>query len=157
MRRQAKASGRKARGFRPKGRALDQAAITRAILDMFDGIHVDTSTGALLFSVEQERVLPFLSLKSHDDPYDQASGLNREGVYRFTLALSREAYESLFDPQAGPPSFDPMALDQVMPHPVYAQMHWICVLSPSEATFQVLQPMMLDAYALAVEIGRAHV
>jgi len=32
------------------------------------------------------------------------------------------------------------ALDQLMPHPVYGRMFWVCVLNPSDVTFQKVQP-----------------
>jgi hypothetical protein len=31
------------------------------------------------------------------------------------------------------------ALDQIMPHPVYGQMFWVCVLNPSPETFEAVQ------------------
>lgn len=40
-----------------------------------------------------------------------------------------------------------------MPHPVYGKMYWVCVciLSPSEDTFQdVVQPLLAEAYELDV-------
>lgn len=36
--------------------------------------------------------------------------------------------------------YDFTALDQIMPHPVYGKMFWVCVLNPSAATFQSLHP-----------------
>jgi hypothetical protein len=42
-------------------------------------------------------------------------------------------------------------LDQVMPHPVYGRMYWVCVLNPSEETFATnVQPLLAEAYELAV-------
>jgi hypothetical protein len=38
-----------------------------------------------------------------------------------------------------------------MPHPVYAEYHWVCVLNPSEETFEALQPLVREAYDHAVE------
>ena len=35
-----------------------------------------------------------------------------------------------------------------MPHPVYGRMHWICVVNPSEATFETLMPSLAEAYAI---------
>jgi hypothetical protein len=39
-----------------------------------------------------------------------------------------------------------------MPHPVvYGRMYWVCILNPSEATFQaVVQPLLAEAYKLDV-------
>jgi hypothetical protein len=38
-----------------------------------------------------------------------------------------------------------------MPHPVYGRMHWICVLNPSNETFEVkVLPLLTEAYNMAV-------
>lgn len=37
-----------------------------------------------------------------------------------------------------------------MPHPVYGRMHWICVLNPSEATFEKIKPLLAQAYEIDV-------
>jgi hypothetical protein len=42
------------------------------------------------------------------------------------------------------------ALDQLMPHPVYAPLSWVCVLNPSAATFDVVRPLLAEAYQRAV-------
>jgi hypothetical protein len=42
------------------------------------------------------------------------------------------------------------ALDQLLPHPVYAPMSWVCVLNPSVATFEAVRPLLAEAYQLAV-------
>ena len=47
--------------------------------------------------------------------------------------------------------YDFATLDQVMPHPVYGRMYWVCVLNPSEETFATtVQPLLVEAYELAV-------
>jgi Family of unknown function (DUF6194) len=43
------------------------------------------------------------------------------------------------------------ALDKLMPHPVYGQYHWVCVLNPSQATFETLKPLLQEAYDRAVQ------
>jgi Family of unknown function (DUF6194) len=46
--------------------------------------------------------------------------------------------------------YDFTTLDRIMPHPVYGKMYWVCVLNPSEATFQAVRPMLAEAYDSAV-------
>jgi hypothetical protein len=41
-------------------------------------------------------------------------------------------------------------LDQILPHPVYAPQSWVCVLNPSDETFQAVRPLLAEAYDLAV-------
>ncbi|MEP6774601.1 MAG: DUF6194 family protein [Chloroflexota bacterium] len=39
------------------------------------------------------------------------------------------------------------ALDQLMPHPFYGKMHWVCTLNPSDETFRtVVQSLLAEAY-----------
>ena len=70
------------------------------------------------------------------------------------MDVSRETFDSLFEPNA---EHDFTAIDRVMPHPVYGAYHWICVLSPSEATFETLKPLLAEAYGRAVDrYNRSH-
>jgi Family of unknown function (DUF6194) len=73
--------------------------------------------------------------------------------------VSKQTYRSLFGPQPPVPGsagvvntgHDFTALDQILPHPVYAPQSWVCVLSPSDATFQAtVRPLLAEAYDLAV-------
>ncbi len=48
-------------------------------------------------------------------------------------------------------NYDFAALDEILPHPVYAWMAWICVLNPSERTFEELKPYIQEAYEYAKE------
>ena len=44
----------------------------------------------------------------------------------------------------------PWGATQIMPHPVYAPQSWVCVLNPSDATFQAVRQLLAEAYDLAV-------
>ncbi len=39
-----------------------------------------------------------------------------------------------------------ISLDRLLPHPLYAPQSWICPLNPSEATFEQVKPMLVEAY-----------
>ena len=52
--------------------------------------------------------------------------------------------------------YDYTALDQVMPHPVYGNMYWLCVLNPSLATFEQVKPLLAEAYASAARNEKEH-
>ena len=45
--------------------------------------------------------------------------------------------------------YDFGALNTLMPHPVYAWMSWVCVLSPSDDAFELVKPLLAEAHALA--------
>jgi hypothetical protein len=58
--------------------------------------------------------------------FDARSNLDRPGVFRLNIGISKKAYDSLF-PADGDHDFT--ALDTLMPHPVYGVNHWVCVLN----------------------------
>jgi hypothetical protein len=40
----------------------------------------------------------------------------------------------------------------IMPHPDYSSQHFVCVLSPSESTFnERIRPMLSEAYEVAMK------
>lgn len=99
---------------------------------------------------------PFATLMTND-AYDQHSDLNRAGVYRLNIGISRAAFQRLLgsgseasahlEPASG--SIDYTAVDRIMPHPVYADQHWISVLSPSLNTFETVRPLLIEALSRA--------
>lgn len=38
-----------------------------------------------------------------------------------------------------------------MPHPVYGVNHFVCVLNPTDATFDTIKPFLAEAHAIAVK------
>jgi hypothetical protein len=143
---------------------VDEAAITRYITDTFDGVDLTVANGDTFYFYDPDRSdpldrrLPFATLVT-DDRYDSASALHRPSVFRLNVGVSKETYQSLFGPQPLAPAgadvvdtgHDFSALDQIMPHPVYAPMSWVCVLNPSDTTFEMVRPLLAEAYNLAVD------
>lgn len=137
---------------------MNEAAITQYITDTFADIDLLVGMGTTFFFYDPDHMFPFVTLVP-DDTHDSFSDLNRPGVFRLNIGVSKQTFRSLFG--APPPrsaagdgvdsGYDFTALDQVMPHPVYGRQYWVCVLNPSDATFQsVVQPLLAEAYDLAV-------
>ena len=83
------------------------------------------------------------------DLYDQFSNLNRPSIFRLNIGIGKQTFRSLFDENSS--SYDFTALDQVMPHPVYGRMYWVCVLNPGDEMFETkVQQLLAEAYDLAV-------
>jgi len=148
---------------------MDESSVVKYLTEAFEGVDVVAADGNYFFfydpdrSIEPDRRFPFVTLVTNDK-YDQASNLDRPGVFRLNLGLSRATYRSLFDAQ--PPisdesgasdaveaSHDFTALDHIMPHPVYSGMFWICVLNPSAATFAKVRTLLAEAYDRAAGNG----
>lgn len=112
----------------------------------------------------RKRGVYVLTVKEKDGANDKASALGRNGVWRVNLGLRKETYRSLFGPQPKRPlkggvvetGHDFTAPDQIMPHPVYGWMSWVCVLHPSDETFETLKPLIREAYDYAKEKFYVH-
>jgi hypothetical protein len=100
----------------------------------------------------------FASVKERDGPNDAAARLSRRGVWRLAFGMSAEAFAARFGgmPARPPkgravalPGWDLTRLDELTPHPVYAWMGWVQILSPSRASFDRLQPLLAQSLDLA--------
>ena len=83
--------------------------------------------------------------------FDNASQLDRPGVFRLNIGLGMDRFRALFGHPAGEDStrgtaYDFAALDRLMPQRVYAPQSWVCVLNPSTATFDAIKPLLAEAY-----------
>lgn len=96
----------------------------------------------------------FCTIKEHDGANDMASQLNRLDIFRLSFGLPTTHYERLFGVRPPRPSkggcvatgHDFTVTDILQPHPIYAWMGWVQVLSPSTTTFTTLQPLLSIAY-----------
>ena len=106
-----------------------------------------------------KRGIYVLTVKEKDGDNDRASQLDQDGVYRVNLGLRKKTYVSLFGPTPRRPpkggtvemDVDFTRTDILLPHPVYAWMSWMCVLTPSEGTFKKLKPLIFESYEYAKE------
>ena len=135
--------------------------VVAALTSRFAGLVPKSSWGETSLFVNPGGLLPngvyFCTLKDHDGANDTASQLDRPGVFRVALGLPPARYEDRFGRRPGRPpkggvvatGHDFTALDVLTPHPVYAWMGWVQVLSPSETTFESLWPLFTEAHEVA--------
>jgi hypothetical protein len=92
------------------------------------------------------------SIKDRDGPNDKAANLSRDAVFRFAFQLGREEYIRRFGPVPARPEkgaavdvggFDVTRLNELAPHPVYAWMRWVQILSPTRDQYESLKPLLL--------------
>ena len=149
---------------------MNEAQISQYLTETFEGVDFVTDSGNSFFffynpdrNVPPDHRFPFVTLVT-SDIYDQFSNLNRPSVFRLNIGIGKQTFRSLFD-EPSPPSdrdsaeigvenasgYDFTALDQVMPHPVYGRMFWVCVLNPGDETFETkVRQLLAEAYDLAV-------
>lgn len=107
-----------------------------------------------------DRRMPFATIVTKDYPeFDTASNLDRPGIFRLNIAVGRTRFEDLlgYPPAAHPQhhtDIDYTALDQVLPHPVYATQGWISILNPGERTSDVARSLLREAHTRAANRPR---
>ncbi|MFC3863060.1 DUF6194 family protein [Deinococcus antarcticus] len=136
----------------------DRTRILTALHNLLPDASVTESQGSFFWFAagDEKKRLPFLTLVTRDE-YDVASRLSRPGVYRLNVPLSPRRYRERFGSPPAPQAdwqlldtgHDYTALDVLMPHPIYAPMHWVCILNPSRESFQSSGPLLQEAYGRA--------
>jgi hypothetical protein len=142
---------------------MTASEIIQLIQHRFDGVVVKTAYAETTVFYNPNQALPngvyFLTIKENDGPHDQASQLNREGVFRVSFKPRPSTYKKMFGEKpkratAGKiTSFqsDPSRIDEWMPHAIYAWMGWTMILSPSKKNFDQLWPYIEESYEQAKE------
>ena len=142
---------------------MTEQIICDYITATFPDAQIVPNNGNVFFFHGPDRKLPFATLVITDE-FDPFSDLQRPGIFRVNIGISKATYlEKFSPPPAGPfgetppdPSFNYTALDTLLPHPVYFQMFWVAILNPSEATFQqTVQPLLREAYDCAAARNRS--
>lgn len=143
---------------------MNETEIYQYLTGDLEGVDVVTVSGNSFFfynpdsNVPPDHRFPFATLMTND-LNDQFSNLDRSSAFRLNIGVSKQTFRSLFGEPEFPAdksnsvlsSFDYTALDQVMPHPVYGRMLWVCVLNPSKETFATnVRSLLTEAYDTAV-------
>lgn len=129
---------------------MNKPALMAYIIDTFPDVETTCNYGYDMFFYKSDRKLSFATLIDADYEYDRVSNLDRPDVFRLNIGVSKVTFESLFGKEAvNVDDYDFTTLDVIMPHPEYASYHFICVLSPGEATFSKIQPLLAEAYEIA--------
>lgn len=129
---------------------MTDAEMAQYICETFPGVETSTNFGYTFFFYGSDHMLPFATMISSDNEYDRVSNLDRPGVYRLNIGVSKPTFVSLFGAgKIDPAQYDYTAIDRIMPHPDYHPQSFICVLSPSPATFERVRTFLAEAYELA--------
>ena len=108
--------------------------------------------GNRFFFVDPKNKIPFITIVVNN-LYDTLSDLDRDGIFRLNVGISKATFAELFDfdPHADVPEpvYDFTSLDEIMPHPVYGRIYWICVLNPSTEVLEKAKPLLKEAFDIA--------
>ena len=153
----SKMSPNKLLGGIEQANSMDETTIAKYITDTFTGVETTDAFGYTFFFYKSERKLPFATLAATDNPYDQVSNLDRPGVFRLNIGVSRQTFQSLFGTnKVDVSTYDFTALDTLMPHPEYAAQHFVCVLNPGATTLEIVRTLLAEAYELAARRHLRH-
>jgi hypothetical protein len=126
---------------------MNQAEV-EAFVTGLENVEQTENFGYLFFFVGDDHMLPFVTIANSDNDYDKVSNLDREGVFRVNVGVSRETFDSLigeYDSEA----VDYSALNVFLPHPDYAKQNWVCILSPVGDHVERLKELILEAHSIA--------
>ncbi|TAK12895.1 MAG: hypothetical protein EPO32_07165 [Anaerolineae bacterium] len=128
---------------------MNESTIVETITSLFPNVETTEALGFTFFFYKSERNFPFATFVASDTEHDKFSDLDRPGVYRLNIGVSKETFESLFGAgEVDASQYDFTALDVVMPHPEYAAYHFVCVLSP-ESSWEQVKDLLAEAHGMA--------
>lgn len=147
--------------------AIDQQAILRDLLWLDPRLSLERYYGERAIFYNPDRTAPlgiiYAAIKDHDGPNDRAAKLSRPNVYRLAFGLQPGTFARLFGeiparPAKGEavalPGFELTRLDELMPHPIYAWMSWVQILTPTAARYASLRPLLAESLDFAREKWR---
>ena len=132
----------------------DVEAVVHYIQQTYPETDTIEAMHAWFFSLDPEKHWPNYATIVTTDEHDDASDLDRPGVFRLNLGVDRQTFARI---AAADPEPDHTAFDRLLPHPVYGQQHWISILNPSEATFRdVVVPLIALAHDRLAAVRARH-
>jgi Family of unknown function (DUF6194) len=150
---------------------MNDVEMSQYITNTFKGVDSQVVEGNTFYfynpdsNLPANHMFPFVTLMTND-VNDQFSNLNRPSVFRLNIGIGKETFRALFGtpvlPEYGTNSlegtaleangsdFDFTVLNQLLPHPVYGKMYWVCILNPSNETLETkVRPLLDEAYEMA--------
>jgi hypothetical protein len=137
---------------------MDADEMTSYICATFTGVEVATGSGDRFFyrpggAAAGYQRMPFATIVAGDH-YDGVSHLDEPGAYRLNIGVPEHRYKALFG--ALPTRWDERgvlvtgadyaARDTLLPHPIYAEQGWVCVVNPGAATWDLVRDLLAEAY-----------
>jgi len=134
----------------------DPAMLADRILAL-PGVEQVVASEDRFYYVGPDRRQPFATIVEHDVPgFDEASQLERPGVFRLNLDLGRAEFEKLFgfppkDFDEHKAEFDFARLDTFVPHPGYALYGFGSIVMPGPQMLPEIDRLLAIAHTRAVD------
>src|SRR5690242_7705524 len=75
---------------------MDEKHITDYIMNTFAGVETAATLGYTFFFYGPDRMLPFTTIATADNEGDRVSSLDRPGVFRLNIGVSKQTFQALF-------------------------------------------------------------
>ena len=119
-----------------------------AFVAELENVQREENFGYSFFFVGDDHRLPFVTFANSDNDYDNVSNLNRAGVFRINIGVSKETFKNLIA-ESGSEPIDYSVLNVFLPHPDYARQHFVCILNPSGENVETTQQLIVEAHSIA--------
>lgn len=113
-----------------------------------DNVQREDNYGYAFFFVGDDHRLSFVTIANSDNEWDNVSNLDREGVFRINIGVSRETFKSLIV-RSKAEHVDYSVLNTFLPHPEYAKQNFVCILSPSGENIEMTKKLIAEAHSIA--------
>lgn len=133
---------------------MTQAEV-EAFVEGLDDVQRTEAYGYTLFFVGDDHRLPFVTIADADQEADRVSHLDRQGVFRINVGVSKATFAALVGDLRSE-DVDHRLLDRFLPHPHYAKQSWVCILNPGPQNADVVEELIVEAHAIAAERARRH-
>jgi hypothetical protein len=127
---------------------MNEAEVEAFVAGMQD-VQREDNYGYVFFFVGDDHLLSFVTVANADNEWDNVSNLNREGVFRVNIGISRETFDTLIGEPSEP--LDYSVLNTFLPHPEYAKQNFICILNPEGENAERTRELIREAHAIATK------
>jgi hypothetical protein len=127
---------------------MNQAEV-EAFVSNLEKVQQTVNFGYTCFFIGDDQMLAFVTNAHSANDYETVSNLNREGVFRINIGVSRKTFNDL----VGEATYEPVdysVLNTILPHPDYAKQNFICILNPAGENVEKTKQLIVEAHDLAL-------
>ncbi len=128
---------------------MNQSEVEAFVAGM-ENVQREENYGYVFFFVGDDHRLSFVTIANSDNDWDNVSNLNREGVFRVNIGISKETFKNLIV-KSDDGLVDYSILNTFLPHPEYAKQNFVCILNPSGENIETTKQLIAEAHSIAAK------